>query len=225
MTPSVQLLSVTALAGYGEGYIADEGTIGMDGLRLIEYAGRVDYHSQAKLGQKDDIIPRWIASGHESMIEMVDVAFLITCSRVVSHELVRHRIASYQQESQRYVNYAVEDEDDLFYIPEEWVGNEVVELMFREAYARAYELYHCLLAAGVPKQMARYVLPNATRTRIVMKANLREWRHFLKLRMHKSAQPEMQAIARLIFAELNGLYEPVFGDIPGWLGEGERAAR
>ena len=192
-------------------------------LDLIEYAGRVDYgdKSVAKMGDRD-IIRRWIESGHESMLEMVDVVFQIECSRVVSHELVRHRIASYQQESQRYVKYDFEDEDNLFYVPPELDPSQ--RILYEKALEDALEVYNRLLSMGAKAQIARYILPNATKTRIIAKMNLRNWRHFLLLRMHKSAQPEMQTVARAIWRELNDLFPEVFSDIPDKVAE-ERAAR
>lgn len=196
-------------------------------LDLIEYAGRWDYgpKSIAKMGDRA-IIRRWIDSGEESMVEMVDVLFLITCSRVVSHELVRHRIASYQQESQRYVKYDEEEPGDLFFLPPEIedAGEDAVA-DFWDSVEYSLAIYKRLKVAGVKSQIARYVLPNATRTRVIAKMNLREWRHVLRLRMHKSAQPEMRVIANEIHDILNGLFPEVFSDIKPALEAGERAAR
>jgi thymidylate synthase (FAD) len=171
-----------------------------------------------------DIITRWLKSGEESMIEMVDAAFFIVCSRVVSHELVRHRLASFQQESQRFVAYEDEEFEDLFVFPEEYVGTETAH-EFEDAYYRTVESYRRLKDEGVPKQLRRYVLPNAMRTRMIMKANLREWRHILKLRMHKSAQPEMRELMQQIHDQLLEQFPLIFKDIQPWLDEGERAAR
>lgn len=197
MRPEVKLLGYTVPA-------ADELREPLD---IIEFAGRVDYgpKSLGKMGDPD-IIGRWIAAGHESMLEMVDAAFLVTCSRVVSHELIRHRLASFQQESQRYTDYDAETLDGLFYVPTEIAHNEVAELVLLDAYRAAQRAYEGLRELGVSKQLARYVLPNATRTRIVVKANLREWRHILKLRMHPSAQPEMREVAHLLYTELHALF-------------------
>ena len=196
---------------------------------IIEFAGRWDYaeRSLAKMGTDPTIIGRWLASGEESMIEMVDASFLITCSRVVSHELVRHRLASFQQESQRFVSYEDEQVLDLFYDPSVSIGSEgevAAALMFAEVNATAWAAYRELRQQGVSRQLARYVLPNATRTRIVAKANLREWRHILRLRMHPSAQPEMREVATLIYVYLNDAFPDIFGDIPALI-EKERAAR
>lgn len=215
--PQVQLLAYTK---------PNDHTGFKDALDLIEYSGRVDYGSKslAKLGERE-IIRRWIDSGHQSMLEMADVAFLITCTRVVSHELVRHRHASFQQESQRYVKYDEETEDDLFFVPEEIRGNEEAERVYREHLTASLVTYKRLKDLGMKSQIARYALPNATRTRIVMKSNLRDWRHFCMLRMHSSAQPEMQDVARQIYAYLNDLYPEVFADIQQRLEEGERQVR
>lgn len=209
-TPSAELIAVTRS-------LSPEMPTAMD---LIEYSGRVDYgqKSLAKMGDPS-IVGRWIESGHESMIEMADATFAITCSRVVSHELVRHRIASFQQESQRYVKYELTDSQDLFFLPPEL--DKTQALIVEKAYEDALTSYSKLKTLGVKSQLARYVLPNGTRTRIIMKANLREWRHFCKLRTHSSAQPEMQTIAKQIYGTLLELYPEVF---TGLL-EGERAVR
>jgi thymidylate synthase (FAD) len=195
-------------------------------LDLVEYSGRVDYGQKSlnKMGERD-IIRRWIESGHQSMIEMADATFLIECSRVVSHELVRHRHASFQQESQRYVKYDEENEEDLFFIPPEIAENPEADRIYREHLTGSLVTYKRLKDMGLKSQIARYALPNATRTRIVMKSNLRDWRHFCMLRMHSSAQPEMQHVARQIYKELNDMYPEVFGDIAQRLEEGERQVR
>jgi thymidylate synthase (FAD) len=212
--PTVELLAVTASA-----------TDRLDGpVELIEYAGRVDYGDKSlqKMGDSE-IIGRWIKSGHESMVEMADATFQITCSRVVSHELVRHRIASYQQESQRYVKYDEEEPEDLFLLP---VGLSATEnFIIQQAYYDALVAYKKLRLLGVKSQLARYVLPNGTRTRIIMKANLREWRHFLRLRCHPSAQPEMQVVANQILTILFDLYPEVFADVKEDIENEVRAAR
>jgi thymidylate synthase (FAD) len=209
--PTVSLLSVTD---------AFENTP----MELIEYAGRVDYGpaSRAKMGDPT-IVGRWIDSGHQSMIEMADAAFEITCSRVVSHELVRHRIASFQQESQRYVKYDEEDPANLFFIPPEVGPTEA--LIMQHAYEDALVAYKKLKSLGVKSQLARYVLPNGTRTRIIMKANLREWMHFCRLRCHASAQPEMQVIANQILDRLYYMYPEVFESVKQEVEAGQRAVR
>lgn len=201
MQPTVKLLTTTQPVE-GVDFLSDE-------LDIIEYSGRWDYgpKSIAKMGDRD-VIGRWIKAGHESMLEMVDATFFIECSRVVSHELVRHRIASYQQESQRFVDYDDEPAEDLFYIPDEISEHEEVDealYLIQKAYG--------MLRRSHSKQIARYVLPNATRTRIIVKMNLREWRHVLKLRCHPSAQPEMQIVMKQVLAILLDRYPEVFTDV------------
>lgn len=193
---------------------------------LIEYAGRWDYgeRSIARMGEPG-IIGRWLASGEESMIEMVNAAFLITCSRVVSHELVRHRIATYQQESQRFVEYSEETIDALFFTPEVAAGDggSEIDQVYTGAVGASLIAYQELRRLGVSKQDARYVLPNATRVRMVANMNLRQWRHVLLLRMHTSAQPEMRMIAALIFGKLFHQFPEIFADIPDRIAKGREA--
>ena len=218
MRPSVRLLTTTQPVE-GVDFLNDE-------LDIIEYSGRWDYgpKSISKMGDRD-IIARWIKQGHESMLEMVDATFFIECSRVVTHELVRHRIASYQQESQRFVSYTEEEPDDLFVIPKSWEDNDFVSTMMMMSYEHDLKNYRMLIENGVPKQEARYVLPNATRTRIIVKMNLREWMHVLRLRAHKSAQPEMQEVANAILEVLEARYPEVFSFVRADLDAGERAVR
>jgi thymidylate synthase (FAD) len=179
---------------------------------LIEFAGRWDYGETSVAKMVDEghegVIKRWLDSGEESMVEMLDAIFLVTCSRVVSHELVRHRIASYQQESQRFVKYEDADQFDLMYVPVPEDSDPNILKWFDAANAATLGAYKMLVKAGVPKQLARYVLPNATRTRIIVKMNVREFRHVLRLRMHTSAQPEMQLIAGLIHGKLQRALGP-----------------
>lgn len=217
MRPSVRLLTTTQPVE-GVDFLTDE-------LDIVEYAGRVDYgpKSLSKMGDKE-IIGRWIRSGHESMIEFVDATFLIECSRVVTHELVRHRIASFQQESQRYVEYANEEPEDMFIVPEAYEGTAMGDIM-QQTYEDSLTRYKLLRMNDVSKQEARYVLPNATRTRIVMKANLREWSHVLRLRCHSSAQPEMQEVANAILEILYERYPEVFLSVKTDIELGSRANR
>lgn len=176
---------------------------------LIEFAGRWDYgpNSVAKMQlveDHDDVIRRWLEQGEESMVEMGDAIFLVTCTRVVSHEMVRHHIASYQQESQRFVKYSEEPVTELMWVPPEIIKAGIgAQRTYASLMAHSLEAYNDLREIdGVSAQIARYVLPNATRTRIIVKMNLRELRHVLQLRMHTSAQPEFQVIAREVHRKL-----------------------
>lgn len=171
--------------------------------RIIEFAGSWDYGetNALKLGNRpgENIIRRWIGMGHQSMIEVAHATFFIECSRVVSHEIVRHRIASYQQESQRFVKYdGLDNSLDVFYLPDEVQGEPEV----RMAVLQALATYKELRAKGVAPQLARYVLPNAMRTRMVMSTNVREWRHIINLRLDTAAQPEMRELMQQVYDQL-----------------------
>lgn len=215
-----------------------------DPERIMEFAGRWDYGASnaTKLGEKSKmlvdgqsidvpIIEKYIGMGHESMIEMGDATFFIECSRVVSHELVRHRLVSYQQESQRFVKYdnLAEWDEAMFYPdgtkdvkinPSDYSDDNAMEMMYR-AYKDAYFTYQRLRAEGVAPQIARYVLPNAMRTRLIMKTNAREWRHILKLRTDKSAQPEMRELMLQVYDQLTDIFPNAMKGIL----EGERTVR
>lgn len=179
-----------------------------DPERIVEFAGRADYgpKNTEKLGSDETIISRWIDSGHHSMLEFASATFYIECSRVVSHELVRHRLASFQQESQRYVKYDDAQPEDLFYLPKLDGDESALLPKIRAEYEEALGAYRILRDAGVKAQIARYVLPNATMTRMVMKANLREWRHIINLRTAPAAQPEMQDLAKQMQWQLEEVF-------------------
>jgi thymidylate synthase (FAD) len=196
--------------------------------RLSEFSGRWDYgaNNAAKLGETSlwqgeqvPILQKYMAMGHESMLEMGWAAFFLEGSRVFSHEIVRHRPVSYQQESQRFVKYKDEEAFDLFFLPPELDKASAEEMM--EAFRSNKALYDKLCEKGVKPQIARYVFPNATRTRLVMATNAREWRHILKLRLDKSAQPEMQQIMTMVYDQLTDIWPTMMKGVK----DGERAVR
>lgn len=225
---------------YGEMYPEEAGDWVADPERIMEFAGRWDYgiNNARKLGEmarvanyneegnmdgtynEIPIIQKYIGMGHESMIEMGDATFFIECSRVVSHELVRHRLASYQQESQRFVKYDDQEPWEFFYNPA--TENDVIEgPEIQKHYDNALKLYKGLREEGMSPQLARYVLPNGTRTRLIMKTNIREWRHIIKLRLDKSAQPEMQELMQQIYDQLVDIFPNAMKGVL----EGERGVR
>ncbi|MCL2140881.1 MAG: FAD-dependent thymidylate synthase [Dehalococcoidia bacterium] len=178
--------------------------------RLLEQAGRLCYGSGHKLGESSDWLSLRIRQGHESLIEHASATFYVRASRALTHELVRHRLASYSQRSQRYVR---EKEGD-FILPEEVVlkGKEATE-EYKQAMDEAYRCYQRLLDHGLKPEIARYVLPNAWATEIICTWNFRELRHILKLRSGKAAMPEMRCLANRI-AEIMRLQAPrVFNDL------------
>ena len=167
-------------------------------LRL-ERCARICYKSEDKINEQhnSNFLQRIVASGHESVIEHEKVTVLFIIDRGISHELVRHRIGSYSQESTRYCNYS----RDKF-------GNEitVIKPFFYKEGSRAYELWKesCLLAEknylellqlGSSPQEARSLLPNSLKTEIAVTYNIREWRHFFQLRCSPAAHPQMRQVA------------------------------
>jgi thymidylate synthase (FAD) len=164
---------------------------------VVARAGRTCYDSHHLSSPDADarLIRALIRRGHESVLEHASLTFEIVCSRVVSHELVRHRLTSVSQRSQRYVR-----EDELRYFTPPEVADPAAQREYDAAMIAAWSYYGMLLKRGVSKQLARYVLPNACLTTMVVTANLREWRHIIKLRAAPDCQPEMQEIARGILA-------------------------
>lgn len=188
-----------------------------EGEELIEWAGRLCYDTQDKSGQSEDWIQHRIADGHESLIEHASATFYIRASRVLTHELVRHRIASYSQRSQRYVKEGEAKfitPPELAY-PEDWskgVPTDNARLFIR-AMERCWETYGALLRAGVKPEIARYALPNACETQIVFTANFRELRHFIKLRTSSRALPEMREVAGKVKGICQASWPRVFSDL------------
>ena len=189
-----------------------------DAIMLIEKAGRVCYKSENKIKRDSakTFIRNILKRGHESVIEHVSVTVRVICDRGVSHEIVRHRIASYSQESTRYCNYA----DDKF-------GNEITVILpcffeflnyendnyrysvWYNACKRAEDAYNILISKGASPQEARSVLPNSLKTEMFITMNLREWRHFFRLRCSPAAHPQMRQIATMILNQFKQIF-PLF---------------
>ena len=193
--------------------------------KLIEKAGRTCYKSEDKITDKSaaEFVQMIIKRGHESVLEHQSVTVRIICDRGVSHELVRHRIASYSQESTRYCDYKGEME---FILPPwsslkegTYNGGYLAEsertpgVMWLENMLIAEDTYHGLRHMGWRPEQARSVLPNSLKTEIVMTCNLREWRHFFTLRCAKAAHPQMREIAIPMSTEFYEYLPEVFGDL------------
>lgn len=184
---------------------------GAELLKRIERAGRTCYKSESKI--TDDSAGKFvrmlISAGHESVLEHEKVTVRVVCDRGVSHEIVRHRIASYSQESTRYCDYLKAGEIQVIEPPDlgpnrhRWVW----------AMRCAEGIYQRLREDGIPPQIARSVLPNSLKTELVMTMNLREWRHFFRLRAAKAAHPQMREIAVPMLLEFQRLIPVVFDDI------------
>ena len=154
-------------------------------------------------------------SGHESVIEHEKVTVKIICDRGVSHEIVRHRIASYSQESTRYCNYANErfGKELTLIKPFFWEEDSDEYRCWLETMQKIEESYNYLIEKGVKPQEARSLLPNSLKTEIIVTMNLREWRHFFKLRTTLRAHPQMREIACALLDELKKQIPIVFDDI------------
>ena len=178
---------------------------------LIEKAGRLCYASGDKLGTVENWISSRIKQGHESLIEHASATFYIKASRVLTHELVRHRLASYSQRSQRYVKEVKPD----YIIPPEIIAasDPVIDPVFENAMSFAWESYRRLLEAGVKPEIARYVLPNACVTEIICTWNFREIRHIIKIRTSPAALPEMREVAGRIASIMKEQAPAVFTDL------------
>lgn len=186
-------------------------------LQSIEKAARTCYKSEDLITEDSakKLVANLLQRGHLAMIEHENLSVKFICDRGVSHEIVRHRVASYAQESTRYCNYS----KDKF-------GNEitVIKPCFWDEHSAQYgawetmcrqaeKCYFELLENGASPQEARSVLPNSLKTEIVMTANLREWQHFFKLRTASSAHPQIREITIPLLKELQSKIPLIFDDI------------
>lgn len=204
---------------------------GVNELKHIERIGRVCYKSEDKITEDGESAKRFVKmlinNHHEAMIEHSTLSVIFTCDRGVSHEMVRHRIASFAQESTRYVNYAKDkygseiavidimdginldskmknyDADLIGEIYSEWL----------RAMEDAERHYMKMIELGATPQIARSVLLNSTKTNITITANYREWRTFFKLRTAKDAHPQIREVAIPLCRELQQRIPVVFDDI------------
>ena len=204
---------------------------GIDELKHIEKIGRVCYKSEGKITKDGESAKKFVKMlidrGHEAMIEHSSLSVRFTVDRGVSHELVRHRIASFAQESTRYVNYSLDkfgneinvinirdgidldnkmknmDSDTILAIMNEWC------LAMKDAEKH----YMKMIELGATPQIARSVLPNSTKTGITITANYREWRNFFKLRVPNTAHPQMREVTIPLLKELKRRLPIIFDDI------------
>lgn len=229
-------------------FIIEDKVRGINILRRLERYGRVCYKSEessAKNGAAD-FIRKIIASGHESVIEHEKVTVRFICDRGVTHEVVRHRLAAYSQESTRYCNYTkgkfgseISAIEPIFFLRQSDTKEVLVPSQW--SFCAPHQLY---IATHTPMslnefdvwfmgmlfaewayetlintfkrspQEARTVLPNSLKTEIVVTYNLREWRHFFKLRTSKKAHPQMRELTIPLLAEFKKKIPVIFEDIP-----------
>ena len=201
---------------------------GMEVLKKIERVARICYKSEDNIkdGSAERLVKSLIDRGHEAMLEHYSFSIKFVCDRGVSHELVRHRMASFAQESTRYCNYSKDKfgNELTFIYPRFWdryiglkEGPNALNLYknWHTAMENAEKAYFTLLEKGATPQEARSVLPNSIKTEVVMTANLREWRHFLKLRTAQAAHPQMRELTIPLLKELKEKIPVIFDDIEG----------
>ncbi len=204
---------------------------GIRELQHIEQIGRVCYKSEDSITADGESAKKFVAmlirNGHEAMIEHSFLSVKFTVDRGVSHELVRHRIASFAQESTRYCNYAKDKFGaECTFIDLElgimldnkmkkMSGEEIALVMaeWTSAMEDAERHYMKMLELGATPQIARSVLPNSTKTEITVSANYREWRNFFKLRTPITAHPQMREVTIPLLQELKEKIPVMFDDI------------
>lgn len=204
---------------------------GIKELQHIEKIGRVCYKSEDKITEDGESAKKFVKMlinrGHEAMIEHSSLSVKFTVDRGVTHELVRHRIASFAQESTRYVNYSLDkfgNEINVINIePGIYFDNKMKNMSAEEiafvlaewdsAMSDAERHYMKMLEFGATPQIARSVLPNSTKADITITANYREWRNFFKLRTENVAHPQMREVTIPLLNELKEKLPVIFDDI------------
>ena len=205
---------------------------GNEVLKTIEKVARTCYKSEDLIADDSAkvMVSNLLKRGHEAMIEFYDITVKFVCDRGISHEIVRHRVASYAQESTRYCNYSKDKYDNqLTFIIPEWIDDiEAKEYCAHAEYHHAGDdankqwfdvcmnsefVYSELIQKGWRAQQARAILPSSLKTEINVKMNLREWRHFFNLRCDKPAHPQMRELAIPLLEKMHDLVPVIFDDL------------
>lgn len=178
-----------------------------EALRIVENATRVCYKSEDKIkeGSAEKLIKGIIKAKHLGCIEHVSLTVKFICDRACSHQLVRHRLMSFNQKSQRYCK-----EDNLEVIKPDGLKNTAIWL---ESCRQAENAYAELIRRGEKPEVARGVLPNSTATEIYATANIREWRHFFELRCGRTAQKDIRMLALELLCQMFEKYPVFFEDL------------
>jgi thymidylate synthase (FAD) len=186
--------------------------ITQNAIQIMELAGRTAYKSEDKItpDSASKFVKMIIEKGHLTVIEHASASIKVVCDRGVSHEIVRHRLFSFTQESTRFCNYsnAKFGEEITVIEPPNLTANQHYDWI--HAVIKAEEYYFSMLSESCSPQIARSVLPNCLKTEIVITGNFREWKHFLSLRTAPAAHPQMREIAKMIQEILNAEYPEVF---------------
>ena len=194
-------------------------------LELIERAGRTCYKSEDKITKESNkkFVQSILKRGHESVIEHSAMTVKFICDRGVTHELVRHRLCAFSQESTRYCNY----KGGVTFVIPPWcyiqegnyelgaklIGEEPAEDQWFAHMMLSEQAYINLLSKGWTPQQARSVLPNSLKTEIIVTANFREWRHIFRLRCSKAAHPQMREIMIPLLEKCKELIPVIFDDV------------
>ena len=209
--------------------LPDKGAV----LKMLERIGRTCYKSEDKMTPDSarDFVKRLVRSGHHSVIEHLGFTVHFVCDRGISHELVRHRLASFSQESTRYANYSKDKfgKEITVIRPYFWDRSSDLYSVWRQAMEQAEEKYLHLIGLGARPEEARTVLPNSLKTELIMTCNLREWRHIFDLRCSRAAHPQMRELLFPLLDELHeripvvfdDLYEKYAGDLCEWPRRGD----
>ena len=186
-------------------------------LQKLERCGRVCYKSEDKIteGSAEKFIGMILKSGHESVLEHEKLTVKFICDRGVTHEIVRHRIASYSQESTRYCNYSKDKfGNELTFIrPCFWADDSEEYAVWKQAMEEIEKTYVKLISLGAKPEEARSILPNSLKTEIVCTMNLREWRHFFRLRTAERAHLQIRELSVALLDELKKRIPVIFDDI------------
>ncbi len=182
---------------------------------MIEEAGRTCYKSEDRITDVSsaEFVRKMIKHGHHAMIEHAVASFRIITDRGITHEIVRHRLASYAQESTRYCNYSSDKFENECTFIEPSNLTPMQRALWIVACRESEDSYFRMIEMGQSPQIARSVLPTCLKTEIVMMANFREWRHFIELRRSKAAHPDIRPIAKAVLWTLNTIAPNVFGDL------------
>lgn len=185
-------------------------------MNKIELAGRVCYQSGdlAKEGSASKFIQSIISRGHESVIEHESITVQIITTRAIANQLVRHRLASFSQESTRYCNYSKDKFDNEITViyPGDEMSNDAYNIWIDQQ-ELAEITYFKLLKLGVKPEEARGVLPLDLKTELIMTANIRQWRHVIKMRTGNGAQPQVIEIANQLLKEFYLKLPALFSDL------------
>lgn len=199
------------------GYEILDNLNGEEILKKIERVARTCYKSEDKIceGSAERMVRALVKSGHEAMLEHFSFSVKFIVDRGVSHEIVRHRVASFAQESTRYCNYG-KTGDVAFIRPCFFEENTPEMDNWVDSCMESERSYLSLLSEGRTPQEARAVLPNSLKTEVVMTANLREWRHFFKLRavgVTGKPHPQMLEVAVPLLKDIKNMIPVVFDDL------------